>query len=101
MYYYLCSVSGALKEEVTFMADKTIKFKIQGERDSQIKTMLSQVYDALEEKGYNPVSQIVGYILSEDPAYITTYNNARNTIMKIDRYELLQALIKDYLGVDG
>ena len=83
------------------MTDKTIKFKIQGEKDSQLKTMLSNVYDALEEKGYNPVSQIVGYILSEDPAYITTHNNARNTIMKIDRYELLQALIKDYLDVDG
>lgn len=83
------------------MTDKTIKFKIQGEKDSQLKTMLGNVYDALEEKGYNPVSQIVGYILSEDPAYITTYNNARNTIMKIDRYELLQALIKDYLDVDG
>jgi uncharacterized protein (UPF0297 family) len=83
------------------VTDKTIKFKIQGEKDSQLKTMLGNVYDALEEKGYNPVSQIVGYILSEDPAYITTYNNARNTIMKIDRYELLQALIKDYLDVDG
>ena len=83
------------------MTDKTIKFKIQGDKDSQLKAMLSSVYDALEEKGSNPVSQIVGYILSEDPAYITTYNNARNTIMKIDRYELLQALIKDYLDVDG
>lgn len=82
------------------MTDKTIQFKLQGERDSQIKTMLAQVYSALEEKGYNPTSQIVGYILSEDPAYITTYNNARNIIMKIDRYELLQALIKDYLGVN-
>ncbi len=76
----------------------TLKFKLNNEKDEQIKTMLTQVYDALREKGYNPVNQIVGYILSEDPAYITTYNNARNTIMKIDRYELLQALIKDYLG---
>lgn len=82
------------------MTDKTIQFKLQGDRDSQIKTMLAQVYDALEEKGYNPVSQIVGYLISEDPAYITTYNNARSTIMKIDRYELLQSLIKDYLGVN-
>lgn len=82
------------------MTDKTIQFKLQGDRDSQIKAMLSQVYDALEEKGYNPVSQIVGYLISEDPAYITTYNNARSTIMKIDRYELLQSLIKDYLGVN-
>ena len=82
------------------MTDKTIKFNLQGDRDSQIKTMLSQVYDALAEKGYNPVSQIVGYILSEDPAYITTHNNARSIIMKIDRYELLQSLIKDYLDVN-
>lgn len=76
----------------------TLKFKLNNDKDEQIKVMLTQVYDALKEKGYNPVNQIVGYILSEDPAYITTYNNARNTIMKIDRYELLQALIKDYLG---
>lgn len=85
------------EEEVTFMSD-TLKFKLNNDKDEQIKVMLTQVYDALKEKGYNPVNQIVGYILSEDPAYITTYNNARNTIMKIDRYELLQALIKDYLG---
>ena len=81
------------------MTDKTIQFKLQGEKDSQLKIMLAQVYTALEEKGYNPISQIVGYILSEDPAYITTHNNARSIIMKIDRYELLQALIKDYLDV--
>ena len=80
--------------------DKTIKFKLEGDRDSQIKVMLAQVYEALAEKGYNPVSQIVGYILSEDPAYITTNNNARNIIMKIDRYELLQSLIKEYLGIE-
>ena len=98
-YVLLVVLNRAPKEEVTLMTDKTIKFKIQGDKDSQLKAMLSSVYDALEEKGYNPVSQIVGYILSEDPAYITTYNNARNTIMKIDRYELLQALIKDYLDV--
>ncbi len=81
------------------MTDKTIQFKLQGDRDQQMRAMLAQVYDALAEKGYNPISQIVGYIISEDPTYITTHNNARNIIMKIDRYELLQALIKDYLGV--
>ena len=90
----------ALSEEVTFMTDKTIQFKLQGDRDSELKAMLAQVYNALDEKGYNPVSQIVGYLISEDPAYITTYNNARSTIMKIDRYELLQSLIKEYLGVN-
>ena len=82
------------------MTDKTIKFKLQGDRDSQIKKMLADVYKALAEKGYNPISQIVGYLLSEDPAYITTHNNARNIILKIDRYELLQSLVKDYLGID-
>ncbi len=79
------------------MTDKTIQFKLQNSKDDQLKEMLAGVYDALEEKGYNPISQIVGYILSEDPAYITTHNNARNTILKIDRYELLQSLIKNYL----
>ena len=80
--------------------DKTIKFKLEGNRDAQIKVMLAQVYEALAEKGYNPISQIVGYLLSEDPAYITTYNNARNIIMKIDRYELMQSLIKEYLSIE-
>ena len=79
------------------MTDKTIQFKLQNSKADQLKEMLAGVYDALEEKGYNPISQIVGYILSEDPAYITTHNNARNTILKIDRYELLQSLIKNYL----
>ena len=79
------------------MSGNTIEFSLKNDRDIQIKEMLREVYCALEEKGYNPISQIVGYILSEDPAYITTHNNARNIIMKIDRYELLQALIKNYL----
>ncbi len=80
------------------MTDKTIKFKLQEDKDLQLKSILKQVYDALEEKGYNPISQIVGYLISEDPTYITTYKNARNIILKVDRYELLQALIKDYLS---
>lgn len=80
------------------MTDKTIQFKLQEDKDLQLKAMLKQVYDALAEKGYNPVSQIVGYLISEDPTYITTYKNARSIILKIDRYELLQALIKDYLS---
>lgn len=80
------------------MTDKTIQFKLQEDKDLELKSMLKQVYDALAEKGYNPVSQIVGYLISEDPTYITTYKNARSIILKIDRYELLQALIKDYLS---
>ena len=59
---------------------------------------MTEVYDALNKKGYNPVNQIVGYILSEDPTYITTYNNARSLIRKIDRDELLQTLVRYYLG---
>ena len=62
-----------------------------------MKQILTTVYDALREKGYNPINQIVGYILSEDPTYITTYNNARSLIRRIDRDELLQALVKSYL----
>ena len=66
-------------------------------RDDDIKAILTTVYNALQEKGYNPINQIVGYILSEDPTYITTHNNARSLIRKIDRDELLQALLKSYL----
>lgn len=64
----------------------------------RMKRILTTVYDALSHKGYNPVSQIVGYILSEDPAYITTYNNARSLIRHVDRDELLQAMVKAYLS---
>ena len=60
--------------------------------------ILLTVYDALKEKGYNPISQIVGYILSEDPTYITTHNNARSLIRRIDRDELLKAMVRSYLG---
>ena len=66
--------------------------------DAEIHQILSTVYRALEEKGYNPINQIVGYILSEDPTYITNHNNARTLIRKIDRDELLQVLVRRYLG---
>ena len=78
------------------MLDKTMIFSLGEEKDDQIKAGLTIVYDALRQKGYN---QIVGYILSEDPTYITTYNNARNIISKIDRDDLLEALVKSYLNV--
>ena len=65
----------------------------------EIHQILSTVYQALEEKGYNPINQIVGYILSEDPTYITNHNNARTLIRKIDRDELLQILLRRYLGL--
>ena len=79
------------------MQDKTMKFSIGSEHEQQMRLILTQVYDALKEKGYNPINQIVGYLLSEDPTYITTHNNARSLIRKIDRDEMLQALVKFYL----
>ena len=80
------------------MDDFTRKFNISEEKDMQIHEILSAVYQALEEKGYNPINQIVGYILSEDPTYITNYNNARSLIRRLDRDELLQELVKKYLA---
>ncbi|MCI9425798.1 MAG: IreB family regulatory phosphoprotein [Flavonifractor sp.] len=77
--------------------DYTRKFSIQYEKDPEIKEILSSVYRSLQEKGYNPINQIVGYILSEDPTYITNYNNARSLIRRLDRDELLQELVKQYL----
>ena len=76
----------------------TRAFSIRDEKEYQIRQVMTEVYDALSKKGYNPVNQIVGYILSEDPTYITTYNNARSLIRKIDRDELLQTLVRYYLG---
>ena len=73
-------------------------FKIGDEREEIMKDYLTQVLYALKEKGYNPINQIVGYILSEDPTYITTHNNARSLIRKIDRDELLAELVKSYLN---
>lgn len=80
------------------MCDKTMKFSVNDEKEIEMKMNLKTVYEALVQKGYNPVNQIVGYILSEDPTYITTYNNARNIIRHIDRDELLQALVKAYIN---
>lgn len=77
----------------------TRRFSIQEDRGEEIRQVLTTVYDALQEKGYNPINQIVGYILSEDPTYITNYNNARALIRKLDRDELLQVLLKAYLSL--
>ena len=74
-----------------------MEFSVPHDKDSELKRNLTVIYDALKEKGYNPINQIVGYILSEDPTYITTYNNARSLIRHIDRDELLQELVKSYL----
>lgn len=80
------------------ISEPTAVFSIRDDRDMEIKQAVLQVYRALEEKGYNPINQIVGYILSEDPTYITNHNNARTLIRKIDRDELLQVLVRKYLG---
>lgn len=80
------------------MPDKTIKFTIKDEPEDK-KQIVNDVYNALKEKGYNPISQLVGYILSEDPTYITTHNNARSLICRIDRDELLQELLMSYLNL--
>lgn len=79
------------------MHDKTMTFSLEEDREASIRKTIFTVYDALKEKGYNPISQIVGYILSEDPTYITTYKNARNLIRRIDRDELLRVLVKSYV----
>ena len=79
------------------MCDKTMTFSVNDEKESELKRNLNIIYDALIQKGYNPINQIVGYILSEDPTYITTYNNARSLIRRIDRDELLQVLVRSYL----
>ncbi|MBO7682606.1 MAG: IreB family regulatory phosphoprotein [Clostridia bacterium] len=79
------------------MTDKTIQFSIKEDSDAEMRKILGEVYTALVEKGYNPISQLVGYLLSEDPTYITTHNNARSLIRKVDRDELMQALVKNFL----
>ena len=79
------------------MIDGTQTFNIKMQSEDAKKAILQSVYDALSEKGYNPVNQIVGYLLSEDPTYITNHNNARSLIRKIDRDELLHVLVQSYL----
>ena len=80
------------------MSEPTTIFSIYEDKDREIRQILTEVYDALKEKGYNPVSQIVGYILSEDPTYITTNRNARSLMTSIDRDDLLRAMVRSFLG---
>ena len=82
------------------MNERTIKFNLRDNRESEIKKAVATVYEALAEKGYNPINQLVGYILSEDPTYITTHRNARNIISNIDRDELLQVMLKEFLAIE-
>lgn len=79
--------------------DKTMNFKLEKEKNLKTKETLKEVYDALVEKGYNPVNQIVGYILSGDPTYITSHKNARNIIRQIERDELLEKMVENYIGI--
>lgn len=80
--------------------DNTIHFDTQREGAKNAKQILKAVYEALVEKGYNPIDQIVGYILSGDPTYITSHNDARNLIRKLERDELLEKLVKEYIGIE-
>ena len=80
--------------------DKTMNFKVEREENIKTHEILKKVYTSLAEKGYNPVNQIVGYILSGDPTYITSHNNARGLIRKIERDELLEKMVKNYIGIE-
>lgn len=80
--------------------DKTMSFSVEKDKGIKAREVLKQVYSALQKKGYNPINQIVGYILSGDPTYITSYNDARNLIRQLDRDELLEKLVRNYIGLD-
>ena len=80
--------------------DETQSFKVEREENVKIKEILKEVYDSLIEKGYNPINQIVGYILSGDPTYITSHNGARNLIRQVERDELLEKMVKEYIDID-
>lgn len=75
----------------------TMKINFELDKESEVHEIISSVYDALKIKGYDPISQIVGYILSDDPTYITSYNGARSMIVKVERDELLEELVKNYI----
>ena len=79
------------------MSDLTRRFDLSDMKEWETREILTEVYNSLQQKGYNPINQIVGYILSEDPTYITNHNSARTLICKVDRDELLQVLVKNYL----
>ena len=81
-------------------SDKTMSFKVEKDRSLKTKEILKEVYQALEEKGYNPINQIVGYILSGDPTYITSHKDARNKIRQIERDELLDKMVRNYIGLE-
>ena len=80
--------------------DETMSFEVEREKNVKTREILTKVYQALEEKGYNPINQIVGYILSGDPTYITSHKNARNKIREIERDELLEKMVRYYIGIE-
>ena len=83
-----------------YQPDQTVTFPLASDKERQNRMILQEVYSALLEKGYNPINQIVGYLLSEDPTYITNYKNARSLIRKIDRDDLLGSMLREYLQND-
>jgi len=82
------------------ISDETVSFKVEKDKNVKAREILRDVYQALKEKGYNPINQIVGYILSGDPTYITSHNDARNLIRQVERDELLEKMVKNYIGLD-
>ena len=80
--------------------DKTMSFDFEKEKNEKAKEILREVYDEKDEKGYNPINQIVGYILSGDPTYITSHNNARNKIRAIERDELLEKMVRNFIDLE-
>ena len=79
------------------MSDLTRRFDLSDMKEWETREILTEVYNSLQQKGYNPINQLVGYILSEDPTYITNYNNARTLICRLDRDDILQELVSSYL----
>jgi uncharacterized protein (UPF0297 family) len=82
------------------VTDETVSFNVEKEKNNRTREILKEVYEALTEKGYNPINQLVGYILSGDPTYITNHNNARSLIRQVERDELLEQMVKSYIGLD-
>ena len=82
------------------ISDETVSFNVEKEINKRTNEILKEVFEALSEKGYNPINQLVGYILSGDPTYITSHNNARKLIRQIERDELLEEMVKTYIGLE-
>ena len=87
-----------MEAQVSSDKSKTITFTVHDEKEDEMKHTLSAIYEALREKGYNPVNQIVGYIMSGDPTFITSHNSARSLIMKVERDELVEELLSSYIA---